>query len=416
VITRRDLIKALRDQRRISDWVVIERAQDVATHDGEVRRRELRTRFTIVVHHDGTRGRGSARLDITASAGSSNAIVEQALGLAMAAIGAPWQSAPPSAPAKVSVLDPGLVDLDVRAGELLAEATSAGAKASATIAARVAVLREQVWVHAANGFRDDWFASAQRVDATVTSGGRSFEITREERTRDRLGIADAIATAARDLGELARATAALPGTYDVILGTEALLHGGGYGIWRVFADQGDGVVEHRGVTRYRLNTPIAPGAEEVPEPISITSDGALPFAILSSPVGEEGHAIRKFPLVERGTCIGIGLSAREAALRKRDPNGGVRNLLVSTGTWHGKPSGDRTLEVKRLRSLVLDRSGEASLDVALATAGGQAVTGGSLRLDLVTALATARRHSAQIRRGPYVGPASVLIPDVELIV
>ena len=424
MITRRDLIRALQQQdRKIADWVVVERAQEIAIHHGDTRRRERRTRFTLVAHHDAARGRGSARLDLTAAQGESAAVVEHAYALAASAIGTAWESARPAAPAKVNVLDPALagakpIALDARAAELVADATAAAGNAGVTLAARATVMREQVWVHAKSGFHHDWIASVQRLDATVATADHSLAVVREDRTKERLAIGDAIDEAARDLKQLAAAVAMTPERYAVVLGTDALLHGGGYGIWQVFAAQADAVVERQGITRYRLDTPIVPGADGVPYPLSIASDGALPEAVLSAPVGEEGHSIRRFPLVERGRCIGLGLSAREAALRRKDPNGGVRNLVVTGGAWNGELSEPRTLVVRRLRSLVLDPlTGDASLEILLAVdRTGAAVTGGTIRLDVVAAFAHASRSTAIVKRGPYQGPTAVLIPEVAVIV
>ena len=161
-----------------------------------------------------------------------------------------------------------------------------------------------------------------------------------------------------------------------------------------------------------------PGADQVPDPLTITSDGALPYGVRSAPLGDDGDAVRTFPLVECGIAAGLGLSPREAALRKRDPNGGVRNLVVQPGLWDGRvdPSG-RLVEVRRLRDLAIDPyTGRASLEIALGVVHGKGpFTGGTLRLDLVDALARARRSSARIRRGPYDGPSSVLIEHAELI-
>ena len=424
MITRRDLIRALQQQdRKITDWVLVERAQELAIQDGELRRREQRTRFTLVVHHDVARGRGSARLELAAVQGESAAVVEHAYQLAASAIGTAWESARPAAPAKVNVLDPALADakpvaLEARAAELVAEASVAAGAAGVSIAPRATVMREQVWVHAKSGFHHDWIASAQRLDAIVATSDHSVEVVREERTKDRLAIEAAVADAARDVKQLAAAAPVRPGSYEVVLGADAMLHGGGYGLWQVFAAQGDATVERQGITRYRLQTPIVPDADTVAQPLSIASDGALDGAVLSAPVGEEGNAIRRFPLVERGTCIGLGLSAREAALRRKDPNGGVRNLVVAGGGWNGELSETRTLVVKRLRSLVLDAlTGDASLEIQLAVdETGAALTGGTLRLDVVAAFAHARRSTAVVKRGPYQGPSSLLIPGVAVIV
>jgi hypothetical protein len=107
------------------------------------------------------------------------------------------------------------------------------------------------------------------------------------------------------------------------------------------------------------------------------------------------------------------------ALRKRDPNGGVRNLVVRSGTWNGQadPSG-RLVEIRRLRALAIDPySGDASLEIALGIEHGKGpFTGGTLRLDLIDALARARRSSERMRRGAYEGPSSVLIENAELLV
>ena len=133
--------------------------------------------------------------------------------------------------------------------------------------------------------------------------------------------------------------------------------------------------------------------------------------------------MRRFALVERGIAVGLGLTPREAALRKRDPNGGVRNLVVELGHVArtdrcGAPAA--LIEVRRLRSLSIDPyTGDASLEIALAidhSAGKSApFTGGSIRIDLIAALARARRSGTEIRRGPYRGPDAVLVDRTELI-
>jgi len=195
-----------------------------------------------------------------------------------------------------------------------------------------------------------------------------------------------------------------------------------HGLWTLFAYHADAVVERQGLTRVRLRAELAPGASQLPEPLAILSHGALDFAMLSAPVTDEAVAVRSFPIVERGVAVGLGLSSREAALRRTDPNGGVRNLAVTPGTWSPAPSPTtRTLEIRRLHGLALDlRTGLASLDIALALdhhpgRPPTAVTGGTVHLDLLAALARARRSPRLLRRGAYHGPDAVLIDRAELI-
>jgi hypothetical protein len=211
------------------------------------------------------------------------------------------------------------------------------------------------------------------------------------------------------------------GPCALVLGPDALLHDG-LGVWSAFASQADAVVERQGLTRYRERAPIAPGADQVAEPLTITSNGARDFGLLSAPVGDQGDAVRAFALVTRGVAAGLGLTPREGALRGRDPNGGVRNLEVATGSWPGTidPGSTRVVEVRRLRSLAIDPyTGDASLEIALAVEHGTGAprpfAGGSLRIDLIAALARAKRSARTITRGAYAGPDAVWVDRAELI-
>jgi len=137
----------------------------------------------------------------------------------------------------------------------------------------------------------------------------------------------------------------------------------------------------------------------------------------SAPIGDGGDAVRRFAIVEGGVCVGLGLSPREAALRRSEPNGDVRNLDVGRGTWQGERPFGRVVEIRRLRSLAIDHySGDASLEIALGLDGDKPFSGGTIRIDLIAALASARRSQTPLERGPYYGPASVMIADVDLLV
>jgi predicted Zn-dependent protease len=428
MITRRELIRAVSRERRVADWVVHERVQELAVVD-ELRgvvRRETRTRFGLVLHVDSALGRGTGRLVIDASEGTPGSIAARALSLATAAVGPRWRSVPPAAPAAVEVIDRDLVkaNLEDAARALVGIAKPEGA----TVKSRGMVLREQIAVQAKNGFREEWPATELRADALVIAGERSLELTREARKLSDLtdaalpdSLPAAAATAVTDLRALAAAGAppqpSAGDSLDLELATDALLHGDNLGVWAVFAVQADAALERQGLTRYRLGAPIVPGAAQLAEPLTITSDGAIDHALRSAPVGDEGDAIRRFDLVDRGVSAGLALTMQEAALRGRDPNGGIRNLRIWPGSWDGKPR-RRTIEIRRLRALSIDRyTGDASLEIALAFDDGKPFSGGTVRLDLIAALSRARRRQAAnpTRRGAYLGPPSVLIEGIELL-
>ncbi|MDB4952591.1 MAG: Zn-dependent protease [Myxococcales bacterium] len=422
MIDQVELVRAL-GQREVADWVIIERAQQLASVDGRLHRAEHRKRWLLTVHLDLYNGRGSAHLAIDAVDGTADAIVDQAIALARAAVGPAWTSVPPTAPAKVALLDPSLAAIDPFEA---AEGMLRGFKrpAGVTVDARARVLREQVTAIAKTGFRTQWNASIVRIDALVTARERSLEISREARQVADLETERAIAGAAADLELLAAAGAPAAGPCSLVFATDAMLHGG-LGVWAAFANQGDAIVERQGLTRYREHAAIVAGADQLDEPLTVTSDGALDFGLLSAPIGDEGDAVRRFLLVERGIAVGLGLSPREAAFRSRDPNGGVRNLVIETGTWSGAPDEAagpqkrRVVELRRLRSLAIDPyTGDASLEIALGVdrATGKTFSGGTVRLDLIAALARARRTATRISRGSYQGPSAVRVDRAELIV
>ena len=238
MISRRSLVSAL-NARRVADWVVIERGQEVATiaEDRSLHRTEQRTRWTIVVHHDVPRGRGTARLELATRQGEARDVVEQAISLASAAIGPPWISTPAAAPAKVTLLDDKLAkaNLATAAAEVIAATKR---PAGSTVQLAVELMRERVNVQSESGFHTTWVATSLTADALVAVGDHSLEITRDARRRADLeaDLNGALASAASDLSMLASAGAPTPGRCAVILRADALLHGGGLGMWRVFAE------------------------------------------------------------------------------------------------------------------------------------------------------------------------------------
>jgi predicted Zn-dependent protease len=420
---RRDLARAL-VRKRVADWAVFERTQDIAIVDARRdqprRRGERRTRMSFVVHVDDSRGRGSARVEVGSQDTNANEIVERAVELALASIGPGWKSVPAAAPAKVVLLDPAIGKRDIHdiAKELV---TSLRAPAPVTIAACVGLTREQIVVDTQAGLSAKWDASTYELDAIIADGASSLAIHREARRATDLELDATIASATRDLALLRTAQPVASGPCALLLEANAFLHDDTTGVWAVFATQADAILERQGLTRYRVGVPVAPGADAVTEPLWIASHGALDFATRSAPIGEDGDAVRKFTIVEGGIAKDLGVTPREAALRGRDPNGGVRNLEVTRGTWDGTLPQKRTIEVRRLRALAVDPyTGEASLELAISIDhdGGkeQTFTGGTVRVDLVAALARARRSASTVRRGAYSGPSRLLIDDVNLVV
>ncbi|MBV8761868.1 MAG: hypothetical protein JO257_31535 [Deltaproteobacteria bacterium] len=405
MIDARALGRALA-RRGASAWTVTVRDQHLARVDADTTRTEQRTRIHVTVHIDTPTGRGTARLAVDALAGSADAVADRAMALANAGIGPAWASPAPAAPARVDLDDGSLRDP-------LAAARAALPHRPGTSAA-VTAMREVVTVTTHAGFHYTWPATLIRLDALVTSAQHSLAVTRSSRTADGLGADAAFEDAARDLELLAAAKAPVAGPCALVLTADAMLHDG-LGVWAAFLPQADAATERQGLTRYREHAPIAEGAASAVDPLTIESNGALAYGLESAPLGDEGEAVRRWTLVERGVAVGLSLSPREAALRAREPNGGVRNLVVAPGTWDGAALGERVVAVHRLRSLVLDPyTGDASLEIALAQDHGAPITGGSVRIDMIGALARARRSSTTLTRGAYKGPELLAVGEVTL--
>ncbi|HSR98076.1 MAG TPA: hypothetical protein VLM79_13545, partial [Kofleriaceae bacterium] len=276
MISQRDLVQRL-SRTTLGGWSVVERVQDLAIADERrsLQRRDHRIRLTLIVHQDTPRGRGSARLDVDAYDTSAEDLVDQATSLALAAVGPAWSSAPPSAPANVTIVDEDLLkrELDAIA---LGTLTRLRRPDGVTVTAATEILRERATVIASSGFHTTWLATtlhahahlittgdrtpttasdrpattpdrtattpdrtatttdraattadrpATTADHPATTADRTLAISREARRTDDFDLDAAISSAAADLLLLANAPPPSPGPCALWLGPEALLHG-----------------------------------------------------------------------------------------------------------------------------------------------------------------------------------------------
>ncbi|HEV7557432.1 MAG TPA: hypothetical protein VGO00_18320, partial [Kofleriaceae bacterium] len=262
MIDRGWIIHALNDRKAIAGWVVVERVVERAVVTPTSRRRENTTRWGITIHVDVPEGRGSARVELGPTDIDAGDIVDQTIALASTAIGEAWSTVPQAAPAKVAVVDPALASIDL-VDHAVAIARAIRAPAAPTV---IEIARADHHVESHSGLRTAWTSSSLRASVLVTAGQRSLEISREARRLVDLDLDPAIASAAADLALSATATKPTPGKCTLVIGPDALLHGGDYGMWSVFASQADAVLERQGLARYRIGKAVATGAEAVKEP------------------------------------------------------------------------------------------------------------------------------------------------------
>ena len=265
------------------------------------------------------------------------------------------------------------------------------------------------------GFDKSWAATRVRVDAIVMAGERSLAIAREcaharrprHRRRDRR--CGSRSRAVRERACTGR------GPCTLVLRADAIVDDG-LGVWRAFVTQADASIERQGLTRYREHQAIAPGADQVASPLTIASDGALRLwaALVARRRGGRGRP--PVLAVERGIASGLALSVREAALRGREPNGGVRNLVVDPGAWMARPwasASSRCGGCAASRSIRIPARRRSRSRWAPTAASRSPVA--RCALDLIEALAHAQRSTTVLTRGAYDGPDAIWIDRAELI-
>lgn len=401
-------------ERRLGDWVITDRDRRtwVCARRGAARRwrQEERAEVQVLVRRDSPDGRGTGVALARDRRGDPRTLIGLAVARAEAAIGVPWSTPPPAAIAKVALFDeslPGESAPEAMLAEALARAGAAGAELSA---GTVCLHHDELTLVSAQGFSLSWRESTLELSAELTRGERTARVQRSARRAAELGLAEAIAHAARRCAPAPKPAPVPTGPVHLELTAEAMLGADELGVWRALTAQCDAAAARRGLTRHQSGDVL--GLAEVP--LEVWSDGVLPFGLESAPVGAEGEAVRRFPLVVAGKLAELGLGPMEAALRRRAPNGGVRNLEVAAGAGEARRA--PTLVVHELAHLAIDPlTGAAEGELGYAVDDeGRVLERGAFSLDLVHALATAERARERVRRSGYWGPRWLRLGPVTL--
>ncbi|HUQ04095.1 MAG TPA: metallopeptidase TldD-related protein [Kofleriaceae bacterium] len=399
----------------------------------------MSTLLAGTIHRDTAEGRGSAAFTLGATDSVDDAL-RAGLMRAGAAIGPAWRSPSPSAPARVMLADPSVetASLAKVSRELVEQAAAAARAAGAELVdVQVEVAVEAVQLITRRGVDARWPETRFEIVARVRRDGVEATIARVVRRREELGVGGEMAEA---LDAAARRTKALQtptGRIAVALRAAALLHGG-RGLFEAVVAQADPALERQGLVRYRPGQPVAAGALAVAEPLTVSSDGTLPFGLRSAPLDENGAAVRRFEMIGKGVARDLSLDGREASLRGMSPNGGARGIVVPAGTHPesalvggaasaggagaggagaGGAGGGPLLVVEQWSWLdVAPVTGNFRAGIALGRlvdrAGTHDVTGGIVRGDALSALALSTRSRERVTTPEYHGPAVWLLGEL----
>lgn len=419
-------LQALRGQRVAREWVVTARARRSATvehGERELRRLDDHARVAGVVHRDLTTGRGSGRFVVEGDA--RTLAIDRALVQAGVAVGPSWSMAAPAAPARVALDDAALGEDLEAAAEAITTLVFDAVRARRVLAlaggaievtdVRAIVTRDARRVASSHGQDARWTATAIDVHARLRRGDRATEIRARARQRGGLALTAIIAEAAE---RLATADAGPPpaARYPIVLRLAALAPLEGHGLWAALVAQADAATVRRGLSRYRPGQPIVAGADTVGEPLTIASDGTLPYGLDSAPLGDDGEPVRRFTVIARGKAVELASDLREAALAETQPNGGFRNLVVEPGASPAAAliTSDEgpVLDVASFTWIDVDPATgrfAAGIELAHLREGDRAVpvTGAVVRGDSIAALASARRAAEVTTRGGYRGPVAL---------
>ncbi len=417
-----DLVRALQYAPLVDEWVVREVRRQFAEVTGAVHRSGDAGELELVLWRDVRGGRGAATVTIEPTdAIDPAALVGSTSRRAANAVGPSWRLPPPAAPARVEVFDPAFDN------ELLPAATDlfnvlAAVPNAATPAARITTTTTRI--ASSSGFTSSYRASELQLWARMAGNATAPLAIRCRRLRD-ARVQEHAAQLSEQLSARATATTTTPGRYDLLLVDAAWMPPAvgqkiGFGWLDAVVAQASATLARRRLGLYRVGQAIYAEHEVTGDRLSVTSDGTLPAELLSAPMGELGEPVRRFELVRDGVVAGLSLPLREAALLDQPANGGVRNLVVATGSLEPAAKRRRSrrplLEVLDLAWLEVDpRTGGFSAELGfgwLHDDQPRPIRGGGLRGNVFELLARARYSSESARLQRYHGPDAVRIDDV----
>lgn len=422
---RRALIRELGSA---GEWVIHERRRasldrELGTSDATCGR--VDHHFTITVYRDREQIRGEATLTLTPSDEARlDSELSNAINRANKNRGPLWSLPRPAAPARVAITDPSLVTSPDRAIADLGGLLGAADRRTRIPRARIEVATTDVRVVTSNQFDRDYRGTELRVDCVVLSGSRRLRLATPVSLRARqladVDLAAALARAAEELGAEAAADPVPPGVYDLVIDAGALARrsDGGFGWLTPLVAQASGRLARQALSRYQPGQSIYGDAELTGDPITLWSDGAIPFGWRSAPFAERGEAVRRFALIERGEAANLALDAREASLRDTLPNGGVRNLVLEPGarSLAEMATGQRPALVTTAVSWVDSdpRSGDVAAELRLSRIGDKVHRGGQVGGNLFDWLPRLRLGKKTLATTAYRGPRWIGIPAVEV--
>lgn len=247
------------------------------------------------------------------------------------------------------------------------------------------------------------------------SGADEVEIWQSPRSRllDTLRVGDHLNRMVRFTRDGITAGLTPSGTFDVVLGEEALDT-----IWDCFVAQASALARFDGWSRLKVGQPLL--ADLKGEPLTLVSDPTLPGGRSSAAFDGEGTPCRKVTLIENNVVRALHAGARHAQLTGVEPTGGMGNVVVPPGKtpYAQLLQGTRpVLELLRFSQLspnAISGSFSGEIRTGYVHDGGKVtpIKGGSVSGDVWSAFSQATFSAETVRREAYEGPRGIRLNNL----
>ena len=414
MISRSDLRLALRELSN-ADWTIAETSRRSRTLRGTqnnsaiVEDHRSLQHFTTTLHRDFPVGRGSAQSSFSADSFTSQGVVAALAQACTAQIQTPWRMAPPSAAAQARLDDAALRDPTAMANMVRALQSAAAAATFDQVEWELTIGDDTKVVETSTGNEIRWTTTDYQLGITAQRAGHWLETRRCGRQRNDIDATQLCLDLDQELPRLATAAPTPRGPIELVLDREAMLFDGDLGVWCIVAEQAHLQRLTSGVSR--LPKTVANST------LRIVSDGARNFGWRSAPVADDGAPVRRFVLIANGAVVSRGSNVTDAGRGNNNglanANGGVRNLDVSDQGPAWQPPATY-LEVHRFEAPRMDlATGWLTALIASATLHrGETqtpVTGGAIRVDLVSRLLAGRPRGTALTTASYQGPRQIVL-------
>lgn len=429
---RRALIRELRANASVDEYIVGVRRRQALVRQLAGKREQGRYEGHELSAHvfvDRELGRGQSHFFVPPGA-QLRPLIQQSALRALGAVGPAWRLRPPSAPARLDLVDMDWAENLSSACDDLWEQFQAHQPSSLRLldgSLQLALVDTRAIL--SNGFDNHYRSTEVQLAAWVqATGGVPIAMTLRARRQEDLRWQALFEDAERRSLQSSAASANPSGACDLLLLSSAYLPQAkdDFGLWTPLVHQCDANLAATGLARYRVGQEIlrAPARGDL---LSVRSDGTRPFALRSAPFDAEGQAVRRFSVVAGGLAAGQSVGYRDAARQGIEANGGVRNLVIDSGKQGlaelGTPGARPLLVVHSLSDLHTEARGTLCLRVAgselrVRDAAGltqtQVTRGGVLSGNLYTWLQDARFSSEREDLLWLAGPKAIRFNQLEL--